>query len=53
MTRQVGFALETQTLSLFGTTTPPMPGHPERTVDPVQTARTLSAARVAGVPLVR
>jgi aminopeptidase N len=38
---------------LFGTTTPPMPGHPDWTVDPVQTATTLSAARVAGVPLVR
>jgi hypothetical protein len=53
MTRQFRFALETRTLSLFGTTTPPMPGHPDWTVDPVRTATTLSAARVSGVPLVR
>ena len=39
---------------LFGTTTPPMPGHPDWTVDPVQTATTLATARatapVAGLP---
>ena len=33
---------------LFGTTTPPMPGHPDWTVDPVQTAP--ASAKAAAVP---
>jgi aminopeptidase N len=32
---------------LFGTTTPTMPGHPDWTVDPVQTSTTLASARVS------
>ncbi|HST65551.1 MAG TPA: M1 family aminopeptidase, partial [Mycobacteriales bacterium] len=41
---------------LFGTTTPPMPGHPDWTVDPVQTslaAAKAAAAAPAGPRLVR
>jgi hypothetical protein len=37
---------------LFGTTTPPMPGHPDWTVDPVQTSAAAAAAKAAA-PLVR
>ncbi|HEY7103445.1 MAG TPA: M1 family metallopeptidase [Mycobacteriales bacterium] len=40
---------------LFGTTTPPMPGHPDWTVDPVQSSTGLAAttAAPAGVALIR
>ena len=40
---------------LFGTKTPPMPGHPDWTVDPVPPASTTAAATkaaTAGVPLI-
>jgi len=36
---------------LFGTTTPPMPGHPDWTVDPVQTS--LASAKAAAPALLR
>jgi aminopeptidase N len=32
---------------LYGTTTPPMPGHPDWTVDPVQTAPSVASAKAA------
>ena len=37
---------------LFGTKTPPMPGHPDWTVDPVQSTAGVAAAKVA-VALIR
>ncbi|HEY6749682.1 MAG TPA: M1 family metallopeptidase [Mycobacteriales bacterium] len=38
---------------LYGTTTPPMPGHPDWTVDPVQTSLASAKAAPAGPRLVR
>jgi aminopeptidase N len=35
---------------LYGDTVPPMPGHPDWTADPVQTAASATAARAAALP---
>src|SRR3954452_21732904 len=38
---------------LYGTKTPPMPGHPDWTVDPVAAARTLTAPGGPVAPLLK